>query len=79
MLRVLEFLFDLFVFLELFEQRLLAQFFEVTRLVGIGHVPAVAGLGDQGRVILGQVAQFFPVGGEVGVDLLGRWAFAVVS
>ncbi len=72
-------LFDLFIFPKLLEQRLLAQFLQVARLVGIGHIPTVAGLGHQCRVVLGQVAQFLPVGGEVGVDLLGHRAFAVVA
>ena len=44
------FLFGLFVFLELLEQRLLAQLLPIACLVGIGRAPAVAGLGVQGRI-----------------------------
>lgn len=55
------------------------QHFQVAHFVGIGNVPAVAGLCDQGRIILEQIVQLFPVGGEVGVDLLRHRTFAVVA
>ena len=40
---------------------------------------SVTSLGDQGRIILGQITQLFPVGGKVGVYLFRHWAFAIIA
>ena len=69
----------MFVFLEFFQQGAFAQFFQVAGFVGVGDVPAVFGFADQCGVSFGQVAHFFPIGGEVGMDLFGYVAFAVVA
>jgi hypothetical protein len=64
--------------LELLEQRLLALLLQVLRLVRVGHIPAVLGLGHQRRVVLVQAAQILVVGREVAVDLARHIASAVV-
>ncbi len=50
------FLFRSTVLLEFFQQRAFAKLFQVTRLVRVGHVPAVLGLGSEHGIVLCTVA-----------------------
>src|SRR5690606_13293712 len=66
------------VLVKLLEQRLLAFLLKVLRLVRVGHVPAILGLGHKGWAVLLQTAQILVVGREVAVDLARNLTRAVV-
>jgi hypothetical protein len=50
----------------LLQQPLVAERFHVHVFLWVGDLPAVSGLGLQRRVVLGQVAPFLELRGEVG-------------
>ena len=67
------------VFLELPQQRALPHLIQVIRLVQIWDIPTVFSLGAEAGMVLGQIAQFFEVGGEIAVDLAWNLAVTVIA
>src|SRR5690606_8634903 len=66
------------VLLKLAEQRLLPESFSLRLLTRVRHVPAVACLLDEPRVVLLEAAQVLVVRREVAVDLAGHRSATVV-